>query len=275
MPIAEEFKALAAGNGFGTPLTKLNIDSSLTLNGSLSLEEAMNAYWNISRMRFGAGGTATDINLAGGFTYRDPSSSNGSLSYEEITPKSRINGIISKIEASENNPDIESLTQSFKSNYPNDSSLSLEYFSIDIQPWKYALDSEGKRRYFHGIRFEYSNALYGTHGYGSSNHASVRFDSRPMYSSAGLLAVNQNTKSAVYGLVSNPEDNIQDGFSSNFNEVSQSLVNIGGLKLVKTVKFGNHVTSQGTFPGDVFYDSNKNPITSAGNPLLDFYTYPE
>lgn len=267
MPNAEKFKALGAGNGFAHPLTKLNIDSTLSLAGSLSLEEAMNSYWNVSRMQFAGG---TDVNLAGGFTYRDPDSSNGSLSYEELTPKSRVNGIGSKILEDENNPDIGLLTNSFKSVYPNNSSLSLEYFTIDIQPCKYAIDSEGKKRYFHGIKIDYSNALYGTHGYGSSNGASVTFDSRPMLGASALLAANQNNKSQGFGLVT---ENDPDSFISNFREFSQSVVTLGGLKFVKTIQFNNHVQSPGSFPGDVFYDTNKTPITSATNPVLDFYTY--
>ena len=268
MPEAEPFKALAAGNGFSHGLSLLTLNSNQTLTGDVSLKDAMNAYWNVSRAQFGA----TDVNLAGGFTFRDPQMSAGSLSYEEITPKSRVNGISSRIEADENNPEIDSLNESFIQLEPDNSDISIEDFTTTIHPTKYALDSEGKKRYFHGIKFQYTNSLYGTYGYGSMRTAMVTFDSRPMYSSAGLAAVNQNTSHEEFGLVT---QNDSDGFSSTFNEVTQSVVNIQGLKFVKTIHFRNQVTQPGSFPGDVFFDTVKTPITSVSNPLLEFYTYPE
>lgn len=257
MPVAEQFKALGAGNGFPSALTKIDLTSNQTLSGSTSLEDAMKAYWNVSRAQY----KLTDINLAGGFTFNDSSVGPGSISYPEITPKKRVNGLI---------PDgsdgyVVYSTQSI------DGDFDVEIVQTSIEPPKYALDGEGNRKYFHGIKFQYSCSFYG--GYGSSDMAAVTFSSGPMLSPAGLTAANQNTSTALYSLVSDPTENLQDGFNTQFKETTQSLVNIAGLQFVKTVEFINDYTSPGSI-GDATFHTTKNSISNASpNPSLEFYTY--
>ena len=263
MPTAQPFKALGAGNGFASALTKIDLTSNQTISGSTSLEDAMKAYWLTSRMHW----NSSNINLAGGFTYNDPSFTNGSISYPAITPDKRTTSIAAGAGYGQG---FETLTSSLK--YYDDD-FDIEVFQTTIDPPKYALDGAGNKKYFHGIKFVYSNSSYG--GYGSSNSATVTFSSGPMLSSAGLAAANQNTSTALYGLVSNPEADppLQDGFNTQFKEFTQSTVNIGGLNFVKTVEFLNDFTSPGQI-GDAIFQTDKNSISNASaNPSVEFYTF--
>jgi len=233
--------------------------------GNITLEQLMKVAWFVKKMSWG---NNTGIDLGSVFTYQDPDEGYGSLSYPEVKPEDRICGIDTPI----NNYLVDQGL--YYRQYDWTYSLDIDYDDSDADVIGYEIvfngngssiiddDANGERKFFHGIKFIWFADQYESSDYGGYRSTTVRYYSGPMVSSTEYASRNQNTTTDI---TEGENDEYVVGTGYVYRTFTESIVNIGGIPFVRSVRVVNYNVGNG-------YDSYQHALPPA--PSLTFYDYP-
>jgi hypothetical protein len=253
MSIATPFKTLGAGNGFPYCLEKIELSSIQEIGSSdVSLEDAMKTTWLLSEAVF----KLAKVNFANGSATNVVEGVVKNQTIGRSEPKDRASGEFAQAYAYEE--------------IYSEGSIDLGGYNVTVGPVKYALDGEGKKRYFHGITFTYSANAFDSYYGGDSSYCT--YSSGPMLNTAGISStINKGAEVNAAGFGENGDE----GYATRVRQGTQSIVTINGIKFVKTEGIDNDKTSEGGSPSDAIsedysYATLPGPVVS---PLLDFWTF--